>query len=153
MGVCRLSRGENISEFYDHITSLRLGAQAVLERNMRTPNHFVWLPMIAPWKRLFAVCPNIKLTLNFCIMFRGISRKLIFIWEIKAKHNLHHHAMDKILRTPCQTQPNTFEFKRIQALSTLRISMLLTQNTIPSHTFHCLRLIIKLIAIQISETR
>ena len=31
MATIRLSRGENVSDFYDRITSLRLGAQAVLE--------------------------------------------------------------------------------------------------------------------------
>ena len=31
MAIIRLSRGENVSEFHDSITSLGLGAQAVLE--------------------------------------------------------------------------------------------------------------------------
>ena len=38
MVIIRLSRGENVSDFYDRITSLRLGAQAVLEDKYENAN-------------------------------------------------------------------------------------------------------------------
>ena len=95
-------------------------------------------------------------------MFRVSSRKLVLIEEIEAvahKNNYDQRIMDRILQTPCQMYSNTVKFKRIQALSTLSISILHTHNTIPSQICHCLRLmkiiylIVKLITIQISETR
>ena len=43
MATIRLSGGEYVSDFYDRITSLRLGAQAVLEDKYETANSFCLL--------------------------------------------------------------------------------------------------------------
>ena len=181
MATIRLSRGENVSDFYDRITSLRLGAQAVLEDKYENANSHCLLLNDCALEAFIRGLPDrmsafvesqypntLEIALKYALGYETKHQTNSQIlqqqdnFDLRAvvhESNLYHRTMDRMLQTPHQTQPNAFKFKQIQALSTLSISVLLTQNTIPSHTCHCLSLIkttylvIKLITIQTTETK